>query len=83
LAAATRHAVIAPDVIEDPSWDRWRWLANRFGYRAFWSFPVETANGKILGTFAMYYREPTQAEPRDLDLALLLSRTAAKIISKH
>ncbi|WP_449384140.1 GAF domain-containing protein [Bradyrhizobium sp. UFLA05-112] len=82
LAAAKRCAVITPDVVEDPRWSEWSWLASRFGYRACWSFPVE-ANGRVLGTFAMYYGAPTEAKARDLEFASLLSRTAAKIISSH
>jgi hypothetical protein len=82
LAAATRCAVITPDVIQDQRWHQWRWLANKFGYRACWSFPIETTNGKILGTFAIYYQEPTDAKPPDLELASVLTRTAAKIMSK-
>ena len=82
LAAASRRAVITPDAIQDQRWHQWRWLANRFGYRACWSFPVETKDGKILGTFAMYHPEPTEAKPFDLALASVLTRTAAKIMSK-
>jgi hypothetical protein len=40
-------------------------------------------DGKIVGTFAMYYGEPTEATPLDLELASALTRTAATIISKH
>jgi GAF domain-containing protein len=81
LAAATRSAVITSDVIEDPAWARWRWLANEFDYRACWSFPIETREGKLVGTFAMYHREPTVARKTDLELASVLTRAAAMIIS--
>src|SRR5262249_18764736 len=83
LDAATGQAIITPDVIAEPRWQPWLWLANKFDYRACWSFPIETPGGKIVGTFAMYYREPTEATPRELDLASALTRTAATIISKH
>jgi two-component system CheB/CheR fusion protein len=83
LAAATRHAVITPDVLAEPRWKQWRWLAKEFDYRACWSFPVETLGGKIVGTFAMYHKEPTEATRCDLELASKLTRTAAAIISKH
>jgi hypothetical protein len=83
LAAATRHAVITPDVLHEPSWNRWRWLAKEFDYRACWSFPIETPHGKTLGTFATYYKEPTEAKPRDFELASVLTRVAAKVISKY
>jgi hypothetical protein len=49
-------------------------------WRACWSFPVETSAGKILGTFAMYYKEPREATQRDLDLATTLTRAASLII---
>ena len=61
---------------------RWRWLAKEFDYRACWSFPVETRQGKLVGTFAMYYRQPTEPKQRDLELVSVLTRAAAKIISE-
>jgi len=36
-----------------------------------------------MGSFAMYYRDPREATPRDLDLAAVLTRSAATIISRH
>jgi hypothetical protein len=83
LAAATRSPVITPDVVADPRWKQWLWLAKEFDYRGCWSFPVETPDGKIVGTFAMYYEEPTEPKQSDLELASVLTRTAATIISKH
>src|SRR5262245_30672224 len=60
LAAATRQAVITPDVTADPRWRSLLLLAKEFDYRACWSFPIEAPSGKIVGTFAMYYKEPTE-----------------------
>lgn len=83
LAACRRQAIITADVSAEPRWQPWLWLAQEFGYRACWSFPVETPEGKIVGTFAMYFNEPTEATPRDLDLASALTRAAGTIISRH
>lgn len=83
LAAFTRQAVITPDVIVEPRWKPWLWFAKEFDYRACWSVPVETSKGKLVGTFAMHYRAPTEATPRDLDFAAALTRTAATIISRY
>jgi len=83
VAAATGHPVITSDVTEEPRWKDWLWLAKQFDYRACWSFPVSTSSGKIMGSFAMYYRDPREATPRDLDLAAVLTRSAATIISRH
>ena len=80
LAAATGQSVITPDVSKEPRWEPWLWLAKDFDYRACWSFPVAISSGKVLGSFAMYYKEPREAAVRDLDLASALTRTAATII---
>jgi GAF domain-containing protein len=83
LTAATGQPIITPDVRAEPRWKPWLWLAKEFDYRACWSFPVQTSAGKTVGTFAMYYKEPTEAMPEDLALAAALTRTAASIISRH
>jgi hypothetical protein len=81
LAAATGRPIITRDVIEEPRWKPWLWLAKEFDYRACWSFPVETSAGKMLGSFAMYYKEPREATQRDLDLAQTLTRAASLIMN--
>jgi two-component system CheB/CheR fusion protein len=68
LAVAKGEPVITPDVLEEPRWRPWLWLAQEHGYRASWSFPVETASGKLVGSCAMYYREPRKPSAQDLDL---------------
>jgi GAF domain-containing protein len=81
LAAFTRRAVITRDVLTDERWKSWLWLAEKFDYRACWSFPIE-AGARVVGTFAMYYREPTEVTPCKLNLASMLTRTAATIITR-
>jgi hypothetical protein len=83
LSAATGKPIITRDVTEEPLWKPWLWLANQFGYRACWSFPVQNSEGKIVGTFAMYYKEPREASDRDLDLAATITRAAGDIIAPH
>ena len=82
LAAATGEPILTRDVADEPLWKPWLWLAKEFDYRACWSFPVETSTGKIVGTFAMYYKEPREATPRDLNLATTITRAAAIVISR-
>jgi two-component system CheB/CheR fusion protein len=83
LATHRREPVIAPDVMEDSAWSEWRWMAAKFGYRGFWSFPLHSIAGKFVGTLAIYSREPRAAEERDLELAGLMTRTAAIIVARH
>ena len=83
LAAAIRQAVVTPDVSEEPRWRPWLWLAEEFKYRACWSFPIQTSAGKILGSFAIYHEEPTDATQRDLALAAALTRRAANVVARY
>jgi two-component system CheB/CheR fusion protein len=82
LAASTGQAIITRDVIEEPLWKPWLWLAKQFDYRGCWSFPVKTSSGNIVGTFAMYFKEPREATDRDLDFAATIARTAAIAMSR-
>jgi signal transduction histidine kinase len=65
-------SVIVSDVLEDPLWEDYRDLASASGLRACWSTPIMSGRGKVLGSFAMYYRQPqtpTGAETRLTDVA--------------
>jgi DNA-binding transcriptional LysR family regulator len=77
LAAATQQPVHTHDVLQDPSWKPWLGLAKEFDFRACWSFPITTSDGRVLGTFALYFKEPREATPRDLDIASTIVSTAA------
>ena len=57
-AAFRRQPVVVRDVQADPLWENYRALARPHGLRACWSTPIISATGQVLGTFAMYYREP-------------------------
>ncbi|HZJ47379.1 MAG TPA: GAF domain-containing protein [Pyrinomonadaceae bacterium] len=50
--------VIVTDILEDPLWEDYRQLAEVSDLRACWSTPIMSGRGKVLGSFAMYYREP-------------------------
>lgn len=82
LAAATGKPVITADVIDEPRWQSWIWLAEKFGYRGCWSFPVETAEGGLIGALAMYSREPGLPTSMDLELAQVFTQTAGVIMGR-
>jgi formate hydrogenlyase transcriptional activator len=60
MAAFLKKQVIAADVASDTRWDtyKWRTLAMAHGLRACWSTPIQSSGEKVLGTFAIYSREP-------------------------
>jgi PAS domain-containing protein len=83
LAAHTGEALITVDVREEARWEQWQWLAERFGYRGCWSFPLNTSAGKFIGTMALYHAEPRDATDRVRQLAALLTSTASIVIARH
>jgi PAS domain S-box-containing protein len=60
-AAYRGESVMVTDIATDPLWTECRHLALPHGLRACWSTPILSRAGKVLGTFAVYYREPRQA----------------------
>jgi PAS domain S-box-containing protein len=64
-AAYRAKQVIVSDIATDPLWTDFRDLALAHSLRACWSTPVFSSEGKVIGTFAMYYREPASPSPRE------------------
>ncbi len=67
-AAWTGEMCITQDISEDPNWIPWRPLAERAGLHACWSHPVLSSEGRVLGTFAVYRREPGAPRERDVEM---------------
>ena len=63
-----RQSVYVNDILTDPVWDGYRDLLIPYGIRAVWSRPLFAADGKVLGTFAMHYREPRSPAPAEVEL---------------
>ena len=66
-AAYRAEQVIVSDIATDPLWADFRELALAHSLRACWSTPIFSSEGKVIGTFAMYYREPRSPSPREQD----------------
>jgi PAS domain S-box-containing protein len=82
-AAYLKRRIIASDLETDPRWERYRELAGRFELRACWSTPILAGNGRVLGTFALYYRTPRSPSPADLDLIERATHVADIAIQRH
>jgi PAS domain S-box-containing protein len=83
ITAAYRVApVVVSDIAADPLWADYRDLPLAHGLRACWSAPIISSEGKVLGTFAMYYREPRSPSPQDLYVLEQIASLAAVSI-KH
>jgi PAS domain S-box-containing protein len=82
-AAHLQEAVIVGDIASDPRWENYRTLALAHGLRACWSTPIFDAQRRLLGTFAMYYREPALPEPEHLRLIEMATHIAAIALCRH
>ena len=83
LATHTGKPVLTSDVREDQLWQPWLWMAEKFDYRACWSFPILSTQKSFIGTLAVYSRRPREATARDVDFCSLITHTASLIISRH
>ncbi len=66
-AAHTGRTVIVSDIATDARWRAYRQLALPHGLRACWSVPITGPKGRVLGTFALYYREVRVPRLDELD----------------
>jgi PAS domain S-box-containing protein len=82
-AAFLGAAVFVSDIATDPLWADYKAIALPHGLRACWSTPILTRGRKVLGTFAMYHREPREPTVRDLMLVDLVTQTAALVIDRE
>jgi formate hydrogenlyase transcriptional activator len=82
-AVYRREPVYVTDVLNDPVWDVYRHRLLPFGIRAVWSQPLFMNDGKVLGTFAIHYREARSPDANDLELIENFSHIAGIAIERH
>jgi PAS domain S-box-containing protein len=82
-AAFRREAVFVADIASDPLWADYKQLALPHGLRACWSTPIFDAQRNVLGTFAMYFRQPGLPNEWHLRLIDMVTQTAAICVAKH
>jgi PAS domain S-box-containing protein len=82
ITAAYRVApVVVSDIAVDPLWAAYRHLPLAHGLRACWSAPIISSEGEVLGTFAIYAREPRSPSPYDLSVLEQMASLAAVSIT--
>lgn len=75
-AACSGELVIAEDISQHPYWKDFKALAMSAGLHACWSLPFKDDNGKVLGTFGIYYPHPTRPSNGDIALVTEFTRLA-------
>jgi len=75
--------VVVTNINSDPLWEDYRDLASGSGLGACWSTPILTKTGKVLGSFAMYYREPRAPTGAEARLTEVATRLAGQAIEQQ
>lgn len=65
-AAYTGARVVVEDIATHPYWVAYKELAERAQLGACWSEPITSPDGRVLGTFAIYHRQPHAPSPLDI-----------------
>src|SRR6476469_4761944 len=81
-AAHKREPVFTTDIATDPHWADYVELAATFGLGACCSTPVFSSDGALLGTVAMYYRNPHQPSDHDRELIRMATHLAGIVIER-
>jgi formate hydrogenlyase transcriptional activator len=82
-AVYRKEPVYVSDILSDPIWDDYRDRMLPYGIRSVWSRPLFTSEGKVLGTFAMLYREARSPSTSDLQLIENASHITGIAIERH
>jgi PAS domain S-box-containing protein len=81
-AAYHRQPIFVSDIASDPKWTDYRDVALQSGIRAAWSSPIMSNDGKVMGTFCMYFREVRSPGPSEIQLIDDASHLAAIAIER-
>jgi formate hydrogenlyase transcriptional activator len=82
-AVYRREPVYVADILREPLWDEYRDRMTPYGIRAVWSRPLFSREGKVLGTFAILYRDARNPDANDLQLIENASHVTAIAIERH
>ncbi|MDR3467493.1 MAG: EAL domain-containing protein [Xanthobacteraceae bacterium] len=78
-AAYFGEPVLATDLDTDPRWQPYKARPLEVGLRACWSTPIKDRDGRVIGTFAFYFREcrgPSRWHQRIVDACVHLGALA-------
>ncbi len=78
--------VVVTDIASDPLWQDYHALFTPMGIRACWSSPIKNREGRVVGTFAFYFREargPSTLHKRLVEVCLQLCTLAMERDTAH
>jgi PAS domain S-box-containing protein len=81
-AAFFRSPVLIEDTASNELGLEFRDFTVKRGLRSCWSMPIISSRGSLLGTFALYYRDPCTRVDSDRAVLEMLARTCALAIER-
>jgi diguanylate cyclase (GGDEF)-like protein/PAS domain S-box-containing protein len=82
-AAFTGQRVIVDDIQTHPYWANYKIVSQKAALGACWSEPIHSANGKVLGTFAIYHHAARKPTTDDLQLMSKTANVAAIALDRN
>lgn len=82
-AAYLRKSIFIEHIEASSLNDELKALARTCGLRSCWTMPIISAEEKLLGTFAVYYRSPYHSTENDKDAIGSLVNTIALILDRY
>ena len=81
-AAFTGKRVIVENIQTHPYWSPYREIARKAGLGSSWSEPILSSSGQVLGTFAIYHREPRSPGDEQIQLIQYAGSLASVAIDR-
>lgn len=82
-AACSGELVIAEDLDSHPYWRQFSALTRAAGLQACWSLPFKDDEGRVLGTFGIYARQPARPNTADIALVTEFTRLASLAVQQQ
>ncbi|MBC7423648.1 MAG: PAS domain S-box protein [Ferruginibacter sp.] len=67
-AIYTGQNVIVTNIEVDPLWENYKDIIRPFGFKACWSIPIKKSDGKVLGSFATFFKLTKLASIQNINL---------------
>jgi diguanylate cyclase (GGDEF)-like protein/PAS domain S-box-containing protein len=82
-AAFTGQSVFVDDIQTHPYWATFANIARKSKLKSCWSEPIHSANGKILGTFDIYFQHAYHADDFEPELMAKTANVAAIALDRN
>ena len=76
-AAMIKERVIIDDIMTHKYWQPYKEIAKLANLGSCWSEPIIASNGKVLGTFAIYHKNPSKPNESDIERINFAANIAA------